>query len=152
MQNNSKSQNTIAVHERSGIENNSADYLDIEKISKLVNPKVADAAIALDFLLAVKNGVRTCAIALTETATPEARTLLRNLLEEGIAMHEKISHLMIRKGWLYPYEVNKQFQLDIQSAETTLTVAGMKLWPDNTSRLGMYASPMEGPEGGTETL
>lgn len=31
---------------------------------------------ALDFLLTVKNGGRNCAFALSETATPEVRTIL----------------------------------------------------------------------------
>jgi similar to spore coat protein len=46
---------------------------------------------------------------------------------------------MISKSWLHPYNVLEQFQLDLISADTMLKIADMKLFPDNTSRLGMFA-------------
>jgi similar to spore coat protein len=116
------------------------DY-DIQQFSNMINPAVADAAIALDYLLAVKNGVRNLAISITEIATPDAKAILRAQLDEALTMHETISQLMISKGWLHPYNVNEQFQLDIQSAQTTLQLASMKLYPDHTSRLGLYPEP-----------
>jgi similar to spore coat protein len=113
------------------------DYLD--PINSNGMPNLADSLFALDFLMAAKNGVRNCAIALTEMATPEARSLVRGQLEQALALHDEISKLMMNKGWLHPYNVNEQFQLDIKSAETTVKIAGMKLFPDNTSRLGAFA-------------
>jgi similar to spore coat protein len=115
------------------------DYLD--PINAVGMPDKADSLFALDFLLAAKNGVRNCAFALTETATPEARAILRNQLSEGLALHEEISQLMMNKGWLHPYNVNEQFPLDLIAAQNTVKIAEMELFPDNTSRLGTFATP-----------
>jgi similar to spore coat protein len=114
-----------------------SDFLD--PINAKGMPNLADSMFAMDFLLAAKSGVRNCAIALTEIVTPEARALARAQLEQALALHEEISQLMINKGWLHPYNISEQFQLDIKSADTTVKIAGMKLFPDHTSRLGMFA-------------
>ena len=113
------------------------DYLD--PLNSDGMPSLADSLFALDFLMAAKNGVRNCAIALTESATPEARVIIRNQLEEALAMHGEITQLMMNKGWLHPYNVNEQFQMDLKSAQTTVQIAGMQLFPDHTSRLGLFA-------------
>ncbi|KPV59715.1 spore gernimation protein GerQ [Paenibacillus sp. A3] len=115
------------------------DYLD--PINAEGMPNLADSAIALDFLLAAKTDVRNCAIALSETATAEVRILLRRLLFEALDLHEDISQLMIRKGWLYPNRLNEQFKLDLTSAKTTMQIAEMQLFPKETSRLGLFATP-----------
>ncbi|GAB7388464.1 spore coat protein [Bacillaceae bacterium] len=113
------------------------DYLD--PINSEGMPNFSDSMIALDFLMAAKNGVRNYAFALTELATPEARTTVRRQLEEALTMHEEISQLMMSKGWLHPYNVGEQFKLDLKSAQTMLKIAEMKLFPDDTSRLGTFA-------------
>jgi similar to spore coat protein len=113
------------------------DYLD--PVNSKGMPNMADSAFALDFLLTVKTGVRNTAISLTECATPDARALLRSQLQEGLMLHEEISELMIKKGWLHPYNPLEQFQLDLKSADTLLKIAEMKLFPDNTTRLGTFA-------------
>ncbi|GJM79584.1 hypothetical protein HMSSN139_20800 [Paenibacillus sp. HMSSN-139] len=76
------------------------DYLD--PINALNMPEIADMTFATDFLMRAKEGVRNIAIALTETASPEARILLRNLLRQGIAMHQEITELMMRKNGSIP--------------------------------------------------
>jgi similar to spore coat protein len=45
------------------------DYLEIRNAEGM--PKLVDATMSTAFLLNAKNGVRNCAIALTEAATPE---------------------------------------------------------------------------------
>ncbi|MCX7749740.1 MAG: spore coat protein [Clostridia bacterium] len=115
------------------------DYLEIENAEGM--PNLADSALALDFLLSAKSAVRFYAAALTEAATPEVRMTLRNDLYNAIDMHKEITELMIKKGWLHPYNVNEQFQLDKKSTEMALKIAGMKLFPGNTSRLGTFATP-----------
>jgi similar to spore coat protein len=115
------------------------DYLD--PINSEGMPQRADALFALDFLLTAKEGVRNCAFALTESATPDVRMLLRQQLDEGLALHQEISELMMHKGWFHPYEVNEQFKLDLISAKNTVQIAEMKLFPDHTSRIGMFATP-----------
>lgn len=115
------------------------DYLD--PINSEGMPNLADSLFALDFLMAAKNGVRNCAFALTESATPEARTIIKNQLEEALQMHQEIYQLMMKKGWLHPYNLSEQFQLDLKSAQTTLKIAEMQLFPEDTSRLGLFATP-----------
>ncbi|WNS80204.1 spore coat protein [Domibacillus sp. DTU_2020_1001157_1_SI_ALB_TIR_016] len=115
------------------------DYLD--PINSVGMPELADSAIALEFLTSVKNGVRNCAIAITEAATPEVRSVLIKHLEQGIDLHGEVTELMLHKGWLYPYDVDKQMQLDIKSAETTVDIARLPLFPTNTNRKGLFPTP-----------
>lgn len=117
------------------------DYLD--PINAEGMPELADSAFALDFLLTAKNGVRNCAVAIAETASPWARVVLRQQLNEALALHEAISQLMMNKGWLHPRHLQEQFQLDLKSAGTTVTIAGWELFPDHTSRLGAFATPQK---------
>ncbi|PLR83101.1 spore coat protein [Bacillus canaveralius] len=115
------------------------DYLDPRNAEGM--PNLADSAIALDFLLAVKNGVRNYGYAITETASPELRTTLHKQMEAAIDLHGEISELMMNKGWLHPYDINEQIPLDLISAETAVQIAGMTLFPNDTDRLGMFATP-----------
>lgn len=115
------------------------DYL--ETGSAEGTPKLVDSTIALDFLLAAKSGVRNCAIALSEAATPQVRMTLRSQLENALNVHEEISKLMISKGWLHPHNLNEQFQMDIESAKTAVQIAELKFFPGDTSRLGTFATP-----------
>jgi spore coat protein CotF len=112
------------------------DYLD--PINALNMPELADTTFAMDFLIRAKEGVRNTAIALTETASPDARALLRNQLRQGIAMHQEISDLMMRKKWFHPYELKEQYQLDQLSANNTVKIGQMNLFPEDTRRKGMF--------------
>ena len=47
------------------------DYLDPRNAEGM--PDLADSAFAMDFLLAVKTGIRNYGFAITETANPELR-------------------------------------------------------------------------------
>lgn len=113
-----------------------SDYLD--PINALNMPEMADMTFAMDFLLRAKEGVRNSSIALTEAASPDVRTLLRNHLNQGIALHQEITELMLRKKWFHPYELNEQYQLDQLSAKNTVMIGKMNLFPDDTSRKGMF--------------
>lgn len=115
------------------------DYLEPRNAEGM--PKLVDASMSMAFLLNVKNGVRNCAIALTETATPEARAIIRNQLDNGLNMHEELSNLMIKKGWLNPVDLDKQFQMDLESSQTLSQIASLNLFPGDTSRLGSFATP-----------
>ncbi|MGG3452733.1 Spore coat protein F precursor [compost metagenome] len=122
------------------------DHLD--PINALNMPEIADMTFAVDFLMRAKEGVRNIAIALTETASPEARILLRNLLRQGIAMHQEITELMIRKKWFHPYDLTEQYQLDQLSAKNTILIGQMDLFPADTRRIGMFdRTPDEHLEG-----
>ncbi|MBW5446312.1 spore coat protein [Cohnella sp. CFH 77786] len=115
------------------------DYLD--PINSVGMADMADSSFCLEFAMRAKNGVRNLAAALTETASPDVRLVLREQLADALALHEEISKLMVEKHWLHPYEVGEQFQMDLKSAETTVRIARMKLFPDDTARLGMFATP-----------
>ncbi|ERI90093.1 coat F domain protein [Clostridiales bacterium oral taxon 876 str. F0540] len=115
------------------------DYLEIRNAEGM--PKLVDTTIATAFLLNAKNGVRNCAIALTEAPTPEVRAVLTTQLNQAIELHEELSNLMIRKGWFHPVNLEKQFQMDLESSATASQIAGMDLFPGDTSRLGTFATP-----------
>ncbi|MCY7872050.1 spore coat protein [Bacillus spizizenii] len=112
------------------------DHLD--PINSLHVPELADTTFAMDFLIRVKEGVRNTAVALTETASPDVRVLLRKQLMQGIAMHQEITELMISKKWFHPYELSEQYKLDQLSAKNTIMVGNMNLFPKETNRKGMF--------------
>lgn len=116
--------------------NEDYDYLDPSNALNM--PEMADMTFAMDFLIRVKEGVRNTAIALTETASEGARVILRSQLHQGIAMHQEVSDLMMRKKWFHPYELNEQYKLDQLGAINAVQMAQMKLFPDDTSRKGMF--------------
>lgn len=115
------------------------DFLDPGSAEGM--PDKADAAFALDFLLSVKNGIRNYSFALTETSSPEIRNTLFKQMEESMDLHAELSDLMISKGWLYSHDVGKQVELDLRSADMALDIAEMNLYPRDTDRLGMMATP-----------
>lgn len=116
------------------------DFLDPRNAEGM--PKLADASFAMDFLMTAKTGVRNCAFALSETATPDARAVLRRQLNEALAMHQEISELMLAKGWLHSYRLDSQYDMDMISADTVLKIANMELYPvEDTSRKGLFATP-----------
>ncbi|MET3288051.1 spore coat protein [Brevibacillus fluminis] len=112
------------------------DYLD--PINSLHVPELADTTFAMDFLIRAKEGVRNLAVALTETASPDARAVLRNQLRQAIALHQEIAELMMKKKWFHPYELSEQYQLDQLSANNTVMIGKMNLFPEDTSRKGMF--------------
>ncbi len=112
------------------------DHLD--PINSLNVPELADTTFAMDFLIRTKEGVRNIAVALTETASPDVRALLRKQLMQGIAMHQEITELMMSKKWFHPYELSEQYKLDQLSAKNTIMVGNMNLFPAETNRKGMF--------------
>ena len=113
------------------------DYLEVENAEGM--PEMADSALALEFLMSIKTGVRNAATALSETATPDLREAFRVQLEAGLALHEEVSNFMIKKGWLHPYNLQDQYKIDLKSIEGALMIGKMDLFPGDTSRLGMMA-------------
>ncbi|MCP8969281.1 spore coat protein [Ectobacillus ponti] len=115
------------------------DYLDPKYAEGM--PKLADAAIAMEFLISVKTTARNYAVALTETTSADLRHVLSKQMEEALNLHEELSQLMMKKGWLYPNDLGKQIELDLKSMEVALGIAEMNLYPNDTDRLGMFATP-----------
>ncbi|AHK48173.1 MULTISPECIES: spore coat protein [Bacillus] len=112
------------------------DHLD--PINSLHVPELADMTFAMDFLIRAKEGVRNTAVALTETASPDVRALLRKQLMQGITMHQEITDLMVSKKWFHPHDLSEQYKLDQLSAKNTLMVGNMNLFPVETNRKGMF--------------
>jgi similar to spore coat protein len=115
------------------------DYLDVENAEGM--PNLADSTVALDFLLTAKTGVQNLAMALTEVTSPEVRTALIRQLQNAIDLHGEISELMMRKEWFHPFDLSHQAKVDVKSANMALQIAGLQLFPGNTSRLGTFATP-----------
>jgi similar to spore coat protein len=114
------------------------DYLDPRNAEGM--PNLADSAFALDFLLAVKNGIRNYGFAITETANPELKKVLHRQMESAIDLHGELSELMIKNAWLHPYDFKEQFPIDLKAAETAIQIAQLNLYPIDTDRLGMFAT------------
>jgi similar to spore coat protein len=115
------------------------DYLDPQGAERM--PEMADASFATDFLLWIKTGIHTYGIALTETANSDLRKTLYKQMELAIDLHAELSDLMMEKGWLYPNNVGKQVELDLKSADMAISIGKMNLFPIDTDRLGMFATP-----------
>lgn len=79
-----------------------------------------DQAAATDLLLAAKSGVRNCAYAITEAASPNVRQALSQQLQQSVNFHEQVANYMIDKGYYHPYNLNEQLQVDQQAAQQSL--------------------------------
>lgn len=84
--------------------------------------KMSVQVIATDFLMAAKSGVRNYSIAITETTSPEVRTILRKQLNDAIAAHEAITAYMMKKGYYHPYDLQEQYKVDMQTTDTALSL------------------------------
>jgi len=83
-----------------------------------------DHFMATEFLLSTKAAVRNLAIAITETATPEVKQLLRRELDIAIDTHDKIAQYMIEKELYHAYNVPEQLGQDLKNADKALDLAG----------------------------
>jgi len=79
-----------------------------------------DQAIAGDLLIASKAGVRNLAYAITETASPHIRELLKQHLDEAIDSHIKVFNYMENKNWYDVYNVDALLQQDLKNSKSVL--------------------------------
>ncbi|WP_062047295.1 spore coat protein [Bacillus sp. JCM 19034] len=84
---------------------------------------MTDQVIATDFLIATKSAVRNLTFALTESATPEVREVLRGQLNDAIEAHERISQYMMAKGYYHPSDLEQQLKVDLKASKTALQLA-----------------------------
>ncbi|CAM3739627.1 spore coat protein [Marinicrinis lubricantis] len=84
--------------------------------------KLTDQVIATDLLISAKSGIRSYAVAVTEAATPEIKSVLRRHLEEAITTHEQLTDYMMKKGYYQPYHMNEQIQLDLTNMQAALNI------------------------------
>lgn len=80
----------------------------------------SDQFIAADILISSKQGIKQCASALSECASPNVRDVIVRQLQDAIKAHETISNYMVRNGMYYTQDLKQQFQLDITTADQTL--------------------------------
>ncbi len=83
---------------------------------------MTEQVIATDFLISAKSGVINYAMAISETATPEVREVLRRHLEVAIGTHERIAKYMIKKGYYIPEDMDKQISVDMKASDTVLNI------------------------------
>jgi spore coat protein F len=82
----------------------------------------ADSFLAGDLLAFAKAAVRNYGVAITETATPALRKVLKKQLNQAITCHERIFSYMYNSG-LYPsYDLNKLLQNDMMLAKKALSM------------------------------
>ncbi|WP_174730066.1 spore coat protein [Mesobacillus harenae] len=81
----------------------------------------ADTAFFAGDLLAVaKTAVRNYAIAITETATPALRAVLKKQLNSAVDWHARVYTFMYNRG-LYPsYDINQLLMNDLKIAQKAL--------------------------------
>ncbi|BDH61804.1 spore coat protein F-like protein YraF [Lysinibacillus sp. PLM2] len=115
------------------------DYLD--PINSINMPELTDSGVALEFLLTTKTGIRNLAIAITETASPSLRKLMKTQLNVMLDLYAEITELMIKKEWLKPFDLDSQKELDIKAAENAISIAKLELFPKNSNRKGMFPTP-----------
>lgn len=77
-----------------------------------------DQIIATELLVTAKAAVRTYAVALTETASPEVRDVLKRQLNQAIDQHARIADYMIENNMYYAHNVDKQLELDKKKVKT----------------------------------
>ncbi|SPT85600.1 putative spore coat protein F [Niallia circulans] len=82
--------------------------------------KMCDELIATELLISAKATVRTYAVAITETASPQVREILKKQLNEAIDNHAKIANYMIKNDMYYAYDVDKQLEHDKEKIDISL--------------------------------
>lgn len=87
---------------------------------------MTDQVIASDFLISAKAGVRNYTVAITEAATPELRSVLREHLLAAIQTHENITNYMISRGFYHPHDMSEQLNVDLTASDTAIQLAQRK--------------------------
>nr|WP_255473471.1 spore coat protein [Planomicrobium sp. CPCC 101110] len=79
--------------------------------------------IATDLLVSAKAGVRNLAVAITETATPSVKKVLRRELDNAIELHDKLAQYMIKNEMYHAYDIDEQLEHDLKKADTALKLS-----------------------------
>lgn len=92
----------------------------IEKLTGM--DKMTDQVISTDLLMSSKSGIQEYAVAITETISPQLRTVLISQLKDMIISHEKIVDYMINQGYYHAYNMQEQYRIDLKAAEAALNL------------------------------
>lgn len=93
----------------------------IEKMTGM--DKMTDQVIATDFLIAAKAGIQNYSVAITEVTSKKTREALKRQLNDAILAHEAIMNYMIKNQYYIPYNIEEQYKVDMDSADTALSLA-----------------------------
>ncbi|WP_088032386.1 spore coat protein [Evansella clarkii] len=90
-------------------------------LDKIANKDaITDEVIATDMLVTAKATVRSYAVAITETASPDVHKILKKQLDEAIETHHKIAMYMIENEMYHAYDIDEQIKHDQQKADMAL--------------------------------
>lgn len=93
-----------------GLERNAADDVELP---------TAESAQLLGF---AKTAVRNYSIAITETATPQLRTVFVNQLLQAIQFHAKVFHFMFQRGYYPAYNLELLLAGDVKNAMAAMSL------------------------------
>lgn len=83
---------------------------------------LTEQVIASDLLNSAKDGIKNYAVALTETASPQVRCVLKRHLNDAVDAHEQISNYMIIKGYYQAYNPKEQIKADINTVDQAMNL------------------------------
>ncbi|MFC0214226.1 spore coat protein [Paenibacillus chartarius] len=83
-------------------------------ISPAIMAALTDQTIATDMLITAKTSIKDIAVALSETTSPQIRTLLRKQFDQAVTHHEQLTNYMMSKGWYTPTNITQQLKNDLQ--------------------------------------
>jgi similar to spore coat protein len=81
-----------------------------------------DHVVATDYMNSIKAGIKSLSTALTEASTPRVRQVLRNQLNDALNTHEQFYNYYSSKGWYDAYNISHQIQMDLNNAQSTLSL------------------------------
>jgi spore coat protein F len=84
--------------------------------------RVSDSFYAGDLLAFAKAAVRNYGVAITETATPSLRKVLKKQLNQAINSHERIFTYMYSNGQYPSYDLNKLLHNDVMLVKKALSM------------------------------
>jgi similar to spore coat protein len=91
-------------------------------VSPTILAALTDQTIATDMLCTAKSGIKEIATALSETTSPQIRTMLRKQFDQAVTHHEQLTNYMITKGWYTPTNIAQQIKNDIQLATQAINL------------------------------
>ncbi|HHV79471.1 MAG TPA: spore coat protein [Firmicutes bacterium] len=80
-----------------------------------------DKVIAGDLLSDIKSFNSACALGINEATNPQVRDFFSRCLQDGMREHERLTQVMMQKGWYKPYEQpEQQLRNDMNAARQAL--------------------------------
>lgn len=86
---------------------------------------MTEQVIATDLLVASQGAIKSYAKALSTATSPEVTNTLQRQMDVAINSHERISNYMQERGYYHPYDPQAQFRVDMQAADTVLSMDQM---------------------------